>query len=155
MTEPALEPTAATLARRWFGHGPALRPADADGIGVDVTFTESETGRRLAWVEGGDSLGQDLAVAILTATGSDPFNVRFGFDGLRVLTQDVPPALLPELLRLSVLQTVSGDARVREVLDVRMEPLNPGERRWRVDVELRTVLGDVLRLSLGEVDAHG
>lgn len=145
----------ADAERRWLGHGVALRPSGPDGIGHDLVFTDGPGGRDLACVEGGENLAQDLAVALLTAPGTDPFHLRFGFDGLRVLTQGLAPPMVLEMLRLSVLRTVSVDSRVAEVLDLTLTEDPLGSRRWQVNVVLRTVLGDVLQSTIGEVAADG
>ncbi|MEU8471613.1 hypothetical protein AB0F30_27525 [Streptomyces sp. NPDC029006] len=139
-----------TGERRRLGHGLALRPVGDAGMGHDLVLVG---GRSLALVEGAENLAQSLAVALLTAPGTDPFHVRFGFDGLRVLTQGLTPPLALEMLRLSVLRTVTADARVAEVLDLTLEETSPGSRRWRVDVVVRTVLGGVLETVIGEVTA--
>ncbi|MET9894365.1 hypothetical protein ABZZ47_29925 [Streptomyces sp. NPDC006465] len=145
----------ADVERRWLGHGVALRPTSPDGIGHDLVFAEGPDGRDLARVEGGENLAQDLAVALLTAPGTDPFHLRFGFDGLQVLTQGLTPPMALEMLRLSVLRTVAVDSRVAEVLDLTLTEMPPGSRRWQVDVVLRTVLGNVLQSTIGEVTADG
>lgn len=142
------------LANRFFGRGLRLTTVAPDSLGVDVTWEQGPDGRRLAMVAGGDNLGQDLRVALLTVTGSDAFNVAFGFDGLRVLTEGIEPHLVPEMLRLSVLKTVALDPRIRRVLDVRMQETEPGSRHWEVEVELQTVLGEVLTLVLGTVNGR-
>lgn len=139
------------LANRYFGRGMRLTSTAPDSLGLDVVWEDGPSGRRLAFVSGGDNLGQDLRVAMLTVTGSDVFNVAFGFDGIRVLTEGIEPALTAEMLRLSVLKTVALDPRIRRVLDVRMSETEPGSRRWKVEVELQTVLGEVLDLVLGTV----
>ncbi|MGW0411251.1 hypothetical protein ACWDZX_08130 [Streptomyces collinus] len=139
-----------TAERRRLGHGLALRPVGDAGTGHDLVL---DGGRSLALVEGAENLAQSLAVALLTAPGTDPFHVRFGFDGLRVLTQGLTPPLALEMLRLSVLRTVTADARVAEVLDLTLEETSPGSRRWKVDVVVRTVLGGVLETVIGEVTA--
>ncbi|KOU61524.1 hypothetical protein ADK57_27625 [Streptomyces sp. MMG1533] len=143
-------PAGAAAERRRLGHGLALRPAGVDGLGHDLVLVD---GRELAVVEGEENLAQGLAVALLTAPGTDPFHVRFGFDGLRVLTQGLTPPLALEMLRLSVLRTVSADSRVAEVLDLTLEETGHGTRRWRVNVVVRTVLGSVLETVIGEVTA--
>jgi phage baseplate assembly protein W len=144
----------ADLAARFFGRGLQLTQVAPDSLGVDVVWAEGPSGRRLAMVAGGDNLGQDLRVALLTVTGSDVFNVAFGFDGMRVLTEGIEPVLVEEMLRLSVLKTVALDPRIRRVLDVRMAETEPGSRRWEVTVELQTVLGEVLNLVLGTVNGR-
>ncbi|MCX4650253.1 MULTISPECIES: hypothetical protein [unclassified Streptomyces] len=147
----APSPASATaLKRRWLGHGLALAPVGADSLGHDLVLVG---GRELALVEGEENLAQDLAVALLTPPGSDPLHVRFGFDGLHVLTQGLTPPLALEMLRLSVLRTVSADSRVAEVLDLTLEETGPGTRRWKVNVVVRTVVGGVVETVIGEVTA--
>lgn len=150
---PASEP--APAERSVLGRGLALVPASADSIGHDLVFADGPAGRDLALVSGADNLAQDLAVALLTAPGSDPFNVRFGFDGLSVLTQDLTPPMTQEMLRLSVLRTITADSRVAEVVDLTLAETAPGTRRWRVDARVRTVLGSALDTTIGEVAADG
>lgn len=142
------------LAVRYFGRGLRLTQVAPDSLGVDIAWEDGPSGRRLAMVAGGDNLGQDLRVALLTVTGSDPFNVAFGFDGLRVLSEGLAPPMVEEMLRLAVLKTVALDPRIRRVLDVRMAETEPGSRRWKVEVELQTVLGEVLNLVLGTVNGR-
>lgn len=144
----------AGLADRFFGKGVMLAQVAPDSTGLDIAWQDGPNGRQLAWVTGGENLGQDLRVALLTVTGADLFNVAFGFDGLRVLTENIDTSLTSEMLRLSVLKTVALDPRIRRVLDVRMTETAPGSRRWTVEVELQTVLGDVLNLVLGSVNGR-
>jgi hypothetical protein len=102
-------------------------------------------------VTGADNLAQDLAVALLTPLGSDPFDVGFGFDGLRVLSLAFGPQLRDELLRVAVVRTLLADARVADVVDVVLEPLDSA-RRQVVRATVRTVLGRDVPMNLGEVD---
>ncbi|TMV00043.1 hypothetical protein [Streptomyces sp. DASNCL29] len=155
-TDPAHTPAPGAAAeRRWLGHGLALRSTGRDSIGHDLVFAPTADGRDLALVEGGENLAQSLSVALLTAPGTDPFHTRFGFDGLQVLTRGLTQPMALELLRLSVLRTVSVESRVAEVLDLTLTETGPGTRRWQVDVLLRTVLGSVLKTTIGEVAADG
>jgi hypothetical protein len=142
------------LEARYFGKALRLVDVAPDSLGVDVVFADGENGSVLATDAGTPNLAQDLKVALLTPTGSDMFNVAFGFDGLRVLTEATPPLMTQEMLRLSVLKTIALDARIRRVLDVRLAETFPGSRRWKADIEVQTVIGDVLRLVLGEVDGR-
>jgi phage baseplate assembly protein W len=148
------DPTTVEVARRYFGTGIRLTSVAPDSIGVDVVLEPGPHGTDLASVSGIANLAQDLQVALLTPTGSDPFNVVFGFDGLRVLSDDMSPPMTTEMLRLAVLKTVSLDNRVRRVLDVRMEETEPGSRRWSVEVELQTVLGELVRFVVGDVNGR-
>ena len=142
------------LEARFFGRGVRVVQVAPDSLGVDIAWEEGPEGRRLAMQAGGPNLGQDLKIALLTATGSDLFNVAFGFDGLRVLTGTMTPQMTEEMLRLAVLKTVALDARIKRVLDVRLSDPEPGSRRWSVEVEVQTVLGDVLKLLLGDVSGR-
>lgn len=138
-------------ARALLGHGLALTPIGPDSIGLDLAWRDGPDGPTLGVVEGTDNLAQDLTVALLTPTGTDPFDLGFGFDGLRILTLDTPPMLTEELVRLAVIRTLVADGRVSEVLDVTLSPVGP-DRRQRVTAQVRTVLGEALRLALGEVE---
>lgn len=139
------------LETRFFGKGFRLVQISPDSLGVDLAWDEAEGSRRLAMASGGDNLGQDLKIALLTATGSDVFNVAFGFDGLRVLTDNSTPQMTEEMLRLSVIKTVVLDARIKRVFEVRLTESGPGTRQWTAAVEVQTILGDVLELVLGDV----
>lgn len=149
MSTPDIE--GGVTARALLGHGLALEPTGPGSLGLDLVWHDGPGGSVLATVQGVDNLAQDLTVALLTPTGTDPFNVGFGFDGLRVLTLDTPPALTQELIRLAVIRTLTADSRISEVLDVTLEPAGP-DRRQRVTAQARTVLGDALQLTLGEVE---
>jgi hypothetical protein len=150
-----LDPDDQALQRRAFGVGLALHRPEPDSIGLDLMLVEGPNGPTLAGVAGGDNLGQDLQVALVTPLGTDLLNTRFGFDGLRVLTQGLDPWLSEELVRIAVIRTVSADPRVREVTEVRMLREDPATRRWSVEVDVVTVLGDLRRAALGEVVADG
>lgn len=140
-----------TTARAVLGFGLALEPIGPDSVGFDLVWREGADGRALALVEGVDNLAQDLTVALLTPTGTDPFDVAFGFDGLRVLTLGTPPTLTEELVRLAVMRTLTADARIAEVVDVTLSPVGP-DRRQRVTVQVETMLGEALELAMGEVE---
>ncbi len=146
--------TSAEIEARYFGKGLRLVDVAPDSLGVDVVFADGPDGRALVMDAGAPNLGQDLKVALLTPTGGDVFNVAFGFDGLRVLTDDTTPQLTEEMLRLSVLKTIALDARIRRVLAVELSEAVPGSRRWTAHIEVQTVIGDVMKLVLGEVDGR-
>jgi hypothetical protein len=137
------------IQQRYFGKGPVLQPVAPDEVGMDIVLTGD-----IAMQAGGENLGQDLKVALLTGTGTDVFNLAFGFDGLRVLTSDMTPAMTAEMLKLSVMKTIALDARVKRVLDVTIDEGNPLDRRYTVNAQVQTVLGDVLDLTLGEVNTR-
>lgn len=143
--------TTTESARSRLGHGLALRATSTDSMGLDLHWRESPNGFALTLVEGVDNLAQDLIVALLTPTGTDAFDLGFGFDGLRVLTLSTPGALTEELIRLAIIRTLSADTRVAEVNDVRLVPTGL-DRRHRVEVDIRTVLDENVQLALTEVE---
>ncbi len=139
-------------ARTALGHGLAIAPVGDGGLARDLVWEASSAGRRLARVEGHACLAQDLTVALLTPLGSDPFDARFGFAGLSVLTLDVSGRLAQELLRLSVAATLLADARVLEA-DVALDAGEPGSRSLAVRASIRSVLDRTQTIALGEVPA--
>lgn len=141
------------IQNRYFGKGPVVQTVAPDDIGVDIVLGDGPT-RDIQMHAGGENLGQDLKIALLTGTGTDVFNLAFGFDGLRILSNDMTPAMTAEMLKLSVMKTVAVDARVKRVLDVTIDQGNPTDRRYTVTAEVETVLGDVLNLTLGEVNTR-
>jgi hypothetical protein len=144
--DPGVAPPDSARTRAALGRGLALVAVPGAEPAVDLDWVH---GPQL--VEGPDNLAQDLAVALLTPVGSDPFDVRFGFDGLRVLSLALGPLLRDELLRAAVVRTLLADARVADVVDVVLEPLDAG-RRQVVRATVRTVLGTDVPMTLGEVD---
>ncbi|MFF4911224.1 hypothetical protein ACFY2T_40895 [Streptomyces sp. NPDC001260] len=142
----ATTPTDATLARAVLGRGLALTQVAGGEPALDLAWSDGPT-----LVEGADNLAQDLAVAVLTPLGSDPFNTGFGFDGLRVLSLALGPLLRDEMLRVAVVRTLLADSRVTDVVDVVLEPLDAG-RQQVVRATVRTVLGGEVPMTLGEVE---
>lgn len=144
--------TEVTRARAALGHGLAIAPVGDGGLARDLVWESSDGGRRLARVEGYECLAQDLTVALLTPLGSDPFDARFGFAGLSVLTLDVSGRLAQELLRLSVAATLLADARVVEA-DVALDAGERGSRSLAVVASIRSLLDRTQTIELGEVPA--
>jgi hypothetical protein len=142
------------LQRRYFGRGFTAVSVSCDSPGLDLVLHAGARGTDLAMDAGAANLAQDLRVALLTGTGTDLFNVAFGFDGLRVLTDPMTPSMTAEMLRLSVMKTVALDGRISRILDVRLEEIEPGSRHWVVEVELLTVLGEAVELTLGAVNTR-
>jgi hypothetical protein len=145
----------AARQRAVLGRGLALVPVGDGGVAHDLRWDATDGGgRHLRMVEGVENLAQDLAVAVLTPLGGDPFDTAFGFGGLSVLTLDISAPLAEELLRLSLERTLVADARVAEVTELVIEPRDPDrpdDRRRVVRATIRTVLSDEARLALGEV----
>lgn len=144
--------TQTDLEARYFGRGAKLEQIEPDSMGVDIVFADGPNGRDIAEQRGTPNLAQDLKIALLTPTGSDAFNVAFGFDGLRVLSDSMSPSMTTEMLRLAVLKTVSLDARIKRVVNLTIAESEPGTRRYLVECEIQTVIGDVVRLVIGNVE---
>jgi phage baseplate assembly protein W len=122
----------------------------------------------LARVESIDCLGQSLSIAITTALGSDVFNTSFGFDGLNAMVDETEPVLVRERVRISVVQVLRSEPRVRRILDVNIgderlrppsagspdrEPQEPALARGTVElaVSFETVSLDQTTIKLGSV----
>ena len=82
-------PTDATLTRAVLGRGLALVPVPGGEPALDLAWSAGPS-----LVEGADNLAQDLAVALLTPLGSDPFATGFVRATVRTgLGGDVPLTL--------------------------------------------------------------
>jgi hypothetical protein len=149
----AATPSDPTLARAVLGRGLALTPVPGGEPALDLVWSTGTGGSAggPALVEGSDNLAQDLAVALLTPLGSDPFNAGFGFDGLRVLSLALGPAMREQMLEVAVVRTLLADSRVTDVVEVVLEPLDDA-RRQVVRATVRTVLGAEVPMTLGQVD---
>jgi phage baseplate assembly protein W len=164
------------LRRRLLGRSLACPPIlPGLDVGRDLVMTVGANGRDLAQVAGIDALGQALQVALTTALGSDPFNTDFGFDGINVLVDETNPVMARERVRISVIQVLRKDPRVRGILDLKLldgrldrphagevvpadEPLDARMERWRsvdVNVAFETISGDQSTVSLGKVVPGG
>lgn len=144
---PPLPPDdAALIRRRLLGVGlraDLVSPADT---ARDVGLRRTASGVDLDLVEGIDALGQDLAVALTTLRGSDPFDVTHGFTGLEVLATQTSPVLAREALRAAVAALVSADPRVRQVTDVTVAV--PARGPIAVAVGFEAVSGDPAAVTL-------
>jgi phage baseplate assembly protein W len=135
-----------TLARRMLGWGPAAPLIEPGDTGRDVVLVPRDGSGRLdlACVEGAANLGQDLAVALTTGLGTDPFNSAFGFDGLAAMVDEQTPALVRERMRASVAKTVTRDPRVRTVTAVDVQDGSGGPARvLTLRVAVDTIASDV------------
>lgn len=154
------------LRERLLGWGVALKPVfPGMDMGRDIVFTSSARGRDLAVVRSMDNLSQDLEVALTTLLADDPFNTRFGFDGLNALAHETNPVLQRERVRMSVIGTLKQDPRVDRILDVKLAGGQLGDdtvdeaervrlkhsRTLKVEVGFQTVSGDRAVIQLGEV----
>ncbi len=141
-------------ARRQLGWGiRAVRVDEAD-VGMDIALTTA-SGLDLQLVEGMENLDQCLRMAFTTALGADVFNVDFGFDGLAVIAREPDPVMARERVRISVVQVLARDRRVRQVLDLLLDAgrddsvggptAEQRARRWGrlgVEVAFEAVTGD-------------
>jgi hypothetical protein len=163
---PVDEATLQLIRTRLLGWGVAAVPMfPGEHLGHDVEFSEGD----LAVVSGTDNLSQDLTFALTTALGADPFNVGYGFDGVRALAEEQNALLVRERIRISVIKLLNGDPRIRKILDVklldgRLDPLASDQdtvdpdttrRVLNVRVAFETVTGDQSALDLGEVKLNG
>lgn len=131
-----------------IGRDLVLGPPDADGL---VDFAQ---------VEGTDNLGQSLTVALTTLLGSDVFNTSYGWDGLNALATETNPVLVRERVRVSVVQLLRMDPRVRRITDVNLagggdQVPAAGSRELNVTVAFETVAQEQTTLNLGKVVAGG
>jgi len=120
-----------TFARNILGWGAAAPLIEPGDVGRDlVLMPRGGSGRLdLGCVEGAHNLGQDLAMALTTGLGTDPFNAEFGFDGLSALVEEQAPSLVRERLRASVAKTVARDPRVRAVTAIEVDDRSGGVAR--------------------------
>jgi len=137
--------------RRSLGRGLQLVPIG--DLGRDLTLTAD--GADLAMVDGVENLAQSLSVAVLTPLGADMFNTAFGFDGLNALVEESAAVMQRERVRVSIVQLLQKDARVRRIVDVRLvdsrldAPTTGAARELDVRVVFEVTSGDQLTLSDG------
>jgi phage baseplate assembly protein W len=143
------------IRRRLLGVALAC-PQIAPGtdLGRDLVLKKGPTGVDLARVEKVDALTQSLEIALTTALGSDLFNTDFGFDGLNALAEGSSPVITRERVRVSVIDVLRKDPRVRGILDVklddgRLDPPPPGSRTLDVRVAFETLSGDPVTARFG------
>lgn len=130
-------------------HGRDLVLQGGDGAPLD-----------LARVASMDCLAQSLSIALTTALGSDVFNTDFGFDGLNALVEETEPAIMRECVRISVVEVLRKEPRVRQILDVdlgddRLRPPSADTRTLEVSVSFETVSLDRATMQLGRVNPGG
>jgi len=137
--------------RRSLGRGLQLIPVG--DLGRDLTLTAD--GADFAMVDGVENLAQSLSVAVLTPLGADMFNTAFGFDGLNALVEESAAVMQRERVRVSIVQLLQKDARVRRIVDVRLvdsrldAPTTGAARELDVRVVFEVTSGDQLTLSAG------
>jgi hypothetical protein len=121
-------------------HGTGLRLA-----GGDLVFTEGRPDQ----VSGLANLMQALTLRVLTPLGSDPYDVRYGFDAAAVFTGPGGVSEVIDLLRLNLVRTLGSDPRVRDLRDIQITDVpGSGRRTWRVEVSIVAVDGGSFTLGL-------
>lgn len=128
-------------------------------LGRDINLVEGPNGLDFARVSGIDNLAQSLKIALTTCLGSDIFNIDFGFDGLNALAEESNAVLVRERVRVSIIQLLRKDPRVRSIVDVKLgnERLDASVTRDRildVRVVFEVVSGDQITVDLGGVTTN-
>lgn len=72
-------------------------------------------------VSGLPNLVQALELRVLTPLGSDIFNITYGLDVTQAFTQPHGLRAVQDFLKVSLVQTISTDARVRDIREVIFE----------------------------------
>ena len=153
------------IRTKLLGWGAATAPIyPGQDIGQDLTFANGD----LAIVSGMDNLSQDLTIGLTTGLGSDPFNVKFGFDGVNALIDEQSALIARERVRISVIKLLNNDPRVSRILDVKLldgrldsvsTDLNTNSdtgtlRVLNVRVAFETVTGDQTALTFDGVNLN-
>jgi len=144
------------LRRKVLGSGLACAEImPGQDIGRDLVMQSGPDGVGLSMVAGMDNLVQDLSIALTTALGSDIFNTGFGFDGLNAMMDGTSALLTRERIRISIIQVLRLDPRVRQVIDVKLDdgqldqPL-AGSRELNVRVVFEAISGDQVAIDVGK-----
>jgi hypothetical protein len=158
-----IEATQDLLRARLLGWGLAFTPVfPGMDLSRDLVLETTVRGRDLALVRSFDNLSQDLAVALTTLLGRDPFNTSFGFDGLNAIAFEHNPVLQRERVRMGVIRTVASDPRVARIVDVKLNdgrleagiPDGPDRvqlrqsRMLNVEVAFETIAGERAAVKL-------
>jgi phage baseplate assembly protein W len=115
-----------------------------------------------------DNLAQSLEIGLTTLQGDDVFNTAFGFDGLNALVEETNPVLVRERVRVSIIQLLRREPRIRRIVDVKLddgrldaapsqvvleEPSTTSalNRELSVRVVCEVVSGDQVAVDLGKV----
>ncbi|HEX8067508.1 MAG TPA: hypothetical protein VF520_13400 [Thermoleophilaceae bacterium] len=93
----------------------------ADPLGRDLVLAGGAgRPRELAEASGLENLAQSLEMALTSLLGADPFDVGFGMDGLSALAEETDPVLSRERVRMTVIDVVRRDPRVRRIIDLQV-----------------------------------
>jgi hypothetical protein len=171
MSRSALTPDQERRSLQW---GPAIVPIfeSAQQYG-DIALGPSPGGRDLVLAEGVGNLHQQLTAAIVTALGTDPMNVGYGFGGYAAIADETNPIMRREKLRFAVLSVLQADPRVKQVLRVLIGPeieayrsgesagagaadaaATPDAAGWgttRIEAQFTIPGGETVRLAVGPV----
>ncbi len=156
------------LRRNLLGRGLQTRGVTPGfDLGIDLVLSRGPRGLDFAQVTDMDNLEQGLTLALTTALGSDVFNSDFGFDGLNAIAEESDPVLMRERIRISIIQLLQKDPRIKNIIDVRLDnglrnpsPTSRGQDQadrmagrgtLDVTVEFETHTGDRGQLTVNQV----
>ena len=142
-------------------------PTSRDPFGRGLVLSDGDLefdGGALVEVDGIANLVQALTLRILTPNGTDRFNTGYGLDVKQAFNTPNGVRMVKELLKLSLVSTLSSDPRVGEIRkvtfdddpdllaanpDLRAQVLAAHNRRtWTVEVDLETVAGSTVTLPV-------
>jgi hypothetical protein len=145
----------AVRRRRLLGVGLRAGLVGIHDTARDMSLRRTPGGVDLDIVEGVDAFIQDLAVALTTLRGSDPFNARFGFLGLSPLAEQTSPAITREALRSAVAQVIAADPRVRRIVDLTATTPAPGAHSLDITVSFEAISGDTATVAVSGLASGG
>src|SRR5262249_12704250 len=128
----------------------------ADKLGHSLLLRDGDlvfANQGLVEIEGRENLMQALVLRVLTPLASDTFATTYGLHAKHAFTQPVAPHIGKELVKLTLVRTLSTDPRVSEIRDIvfpddpEVVAANPAldaeaarlrrqSRLWRVEVTI-------------------
>ena len=118
-------------------------------------------------IAGRDNFFQGMRAMINTPTGSDIFNVRYGFDLLSCLAAPKSPSVIKQLIKLNIVKSLSTDNRIRQIEEIafddepRFYELSPesdpdanskkrqASRQWQAIAVVQTIQEGSVTITLG------